>query len=302
MNAFAARVRAACRALDSHVCVGLDPRAENLPAEFGVSPNSTDAEIALAYEDFCDAALTAIEGNTAVVKPQIAFFEALGAPGIRAFWNVVTAARSRGFIVIADVKRGDIDSTSRAYGDAYFPAGAARLNRRVDAVTLNPYMGIDAIVPVLAAARQADGGVFVLVKTSNPSAAMIQDLVADGMPVHEHVATMLRGLVTTIDPSGFGDVGAVIGATQKGQLARARILLPSSWILIPGVGAQGGALEDVVAAFDDEGSGALVNLSRAILFPWLADGRPRGDSNWRQMIRAASESWRDRLRSALNER
>jgi orotidine-5'-phosphate decarboxylase len=210
------------------------------------------------------AALIAAAGPACVaVKPQVACFERLGAPGWAALHRVAAAAQAAGLLVVADGKRGDIDVTAAAYAQAFFGGTPAPFGHvpglGADAVTVNPYMGLDAMQPFV----DAGGGVFVLVRTSNPGAADLEDLATDGGErVWERVARLVDRL----------DVHAVVGATVPEHLARARELMPRAVFLLPGIGAQGGRVEDLAPAFAPGRAGGLVTASRSIAAAYEATG------------------------------
>ena len=203
------------------------------------------------------------------VKPQLARFEALGAPGWRALEAVTAAARDAGLLVIADGKRGDVPVSAAAYADALFvttptPWGEVD-GLGADAATLNPLLGEDSLEPLLAGAAEAGAGVFVLVRTSNPGAAELLDLETQDGPLHERIAASVAGLADRLAGSGdLSGVGAVVGATEPRFLARLRELMPRAILLLPGVGAQGGAVEDLGAAFASGSASALVTASRGV--------------------------------------
>jgi orotidine-5'-phosphate decarboxylase len=217
----------------------------------------------------------------------MAFFEALRTEGFRAFEAVCVHARSLGIPVIIDGKRGDIGTTAAAYARAYLEA-TEKGPPLGDALTVNAWLGSDGVLPFLDAARPHGGGIFVLVKTSNPSSCEVQDLECEGTPLYEHMATLVRSWNTPIGASGYGPVGAVVGATWPDHLVWLRKLLPGSILLLPGYGAQGAGPEDVVGGFDDEGVGALVSASRSLTFPWATDG-------------AAPRDWEGRVLTVVNE-
>ncbi len=261
---FADRVIDACREKNSRLVVGLDPHWSLLPekhkARFG--PDAVDEVI----DSFLGGAIEACLPHAAAFKPQIAFFERFGLVGFRALTRVLARLRQAGAIVILDAKRNDIGSTAEAYAGAYFGDSAGPAAFPCDALTVNAYLGGDGVAPFL---RQPRHGVFALVKTSNPSSGELQDLaLADGGSV---AAAMARLTATwcapTVGASGYGNAGAVIGATYPDHMRALRGLMPRSLILVPGYGAQGGSDDAVRAAFDGEGYGALINSSRGILFP-----------------------------------
>jgi orotidine-5'-phosphate decarboxylase len=272
--AFSDRLRQAILSADSVVVAGLDPTPAVLPPTFDAIDRNNNDLLAGAYADFCLGLIDIARGRVAAVKPNIAFFEALGIPGLSAYARICAAAHQAGLLVIGDVKRGDIGSTAAAYaegllGDGLDTARPGRLGPH-DALTLNPFLGTDSVGPFLERARLSGSGVFILVRTSNPSAKELQELpLASGGTVADAVARMVTSWAGTGD--GYSDVGAVVGATSATELVRLRGLLPRSWLLVPGYGAQGGSADDVAGAFDADGLGAIVNASRSIMAAWKAE-------------------------------
>ena len=262
------------------LCVGLDPRVESLPSSLrGLPP-------AEAVERFCQRCLELCRPYSGVVKPQAAFFELLGAEGLAAMGRVIDEAKAKGYFVILDAKRGDIASTAQAYADAAFRVWKA------DALTVNPYLGRDAVEPFIETARATGGGLFVLVRTSNPGSALFQELNVDGQPLYRHVATAVAEWnATGLGECGLGDVGAVVGATHPTELAELRAALPDAWLLVPGYGAQGGTAADVKAAYRTDGLGAIINSSRGVTFPFKPD-----DVDWEKKIEAAAAKAQGELR------
>lgn len=289
---FADRLAAACRAKGNALCVGIDPRWDALPAEIRAchSDGSLTA-MAAAFTHFSARLLEIVAPLVPIVKLQSAFFEACGAAGFLAQQQVLRWARERGLIAILDNKRNDIASTAEAYADAAF-AGALVNGARVpvweaDALTINPYLGRDAVEPFLASARQVNGGVFVLVRTSNKGAGQFQDLECRGMPLYQYVAKAVGAWTKeNLGACGYGDVGAVVGATHPAELATLRQLIPQTIFLVPGYGAQGGSAADVAAAFRDDGLGAIVNSSRGIIACFKPD-EPRWEEAIEKATRAA---------------
>lgn len=261
--------------------LGLDPDPGALWPGSGGSAleDGVPAErAAQAVERHCRAVIDATAEACVAVKPQLARFELLGAPGWAALEAVATHARERGLLVIADGKRGDIDVTARAYagaliGGAQTPFGTV-LGLGADLVTVNPLMGVDALEPFVTAAREASAGVLVLVRTSNPGAADVEDLpLQGGGTVWEALAAIVDRLgADGIGESGLSDVGAVVGATRPEHLARARELMGRATFLLPGVGAQGGRVEDLAPAFAPGRSGGLVSASRSIVDAYRSTG------------------------------
>lgn len=289
MTHFADRLTEACRAKGNALCVGLDPRWDMLPMELRRNTSELDLEhVAHAYGTFCLNVLDLVAPLVPVVKPQSAFFEACGPYGVAALAKVLRVAREMALLTILDNKRNDIASTGEAYADAAL-AGTLIEGKRhpvwaADSMTINPYLGRDAVEPFLKSARAVHGGVFVLVCTSNPGAGQFQDLVCDGKPLYQHVGQAVASWSNeNLGACGLGDVGAVVGATHPQELAQLRAMLPEVPFLIPGYGAQGGSAADVAAGFRPDGTGAIVNSSRGI----IASFRPE-DTNWRTAIEKAT--------------
>jgi orotidine-5'-phosphate decarboxylase len=270
----------------SQIVLGLDPDPNALwPATGelargrGISAEGSSVErAASAVIGHCQALIDAAAPACVAVKPQLACFERLGAPGRTALEVVAEHARSHGLLVIADGKRGDIDVTARAYAGALFggvetPFGTVA-GLGADMVTVNPLMGGDSIEPFVSAAREVGAGVLALVRTSNPGAADIEDLeLAGGGAVWERLAGIVDELgAPGVGEMGLSDVGAVVGATAPGHLARARELMPNATFLLPGVGAQGGRVEDLAPAFAPGRAGGLVTASRSIANAYAAHG------------------------------
>ena len=281
MPHFADRLADAVRAKGNPLCVGLDPRWDSLPLEIRMRHGGQSLQaVAAAYEEFGGRVLDIVAPVVPVVKPQSAFFEACGPDGMAVMQRLLRRARGLGLLTILDAKRNDIASTAAAYADAAFEVWGA------DALTVNPYLGRDAVEPFLQSARNAGAGVFVLVRTSNPGAGLFQDLVADGRPVYQHVAEAVASWAReNVGRCGLGDVGAVVGATYPAELASLRRLTPDVVFLIPGYGAQGGGAADVAPAFREDGMGAVVNSSRGVLFPFKPD-----DPAWERRIEEAARS------------
>src|SRR5215207_8295007 len=269
ISAFGDRLAEAIERKRSQLVVGLDPRLDLLPVEL-----RADAPHAVA------------------IKPQLAFFEALGPDGMRALEEVCAYARAAGLLVIADGKRGDIGSTARAYAAAYLQprAGAGAL---ADALTVNPYLGSDSLEPFLAACRRQGAGIFCLVKTSNEGGADVQDLVLrDGRQLWQHVARLVGEWgEDLVGERGLSSVGAVVGATHPRAVGEARRILPRAILLLPGVGAQGATPADVARAFTSGPASALVTVSRAVMY-----ASRHSNADWRtaagsEAARLKTEVW-----------
>lgn len=280
---FADRLIERVRAKRSHAVVGLDPSLRQLPAflrdEAARRHGATPRGAAWAMVEFNRLLIRAVAPHVAMVKPQSAFYEVYGEHGIAAFWETVRMARAAGLIVIGDVKRGDIGTTAEAYAHSFFgsPEPLATWENPenwVDSVTVNPYMGSDAIVPFIARARARGGGVFILVKTSNPSAGELQDQpLFSGELVSTQIARLVDQIgISELGESGYSLAGAVVGATYPEDLARLRAEMERAIILVPGYGAQGGTAADVVNAFNADGLGAVVSASRSVMYAFAKAG------------------------------
>lgn len=290
-NHFADRLAVACRAKGNALCVGIDPRWESLPAELRKHHiGDTLVAVAAALTEFSLHVLEIVAPLVPIVKPQSAFFEACGPAGFLGQQRVLQRARELGLITILDSKRNDIASTAEAYADAAF-AGSVFDGKRLpvweaDALTINPYLGRDAVEPFLASARKVQAGVFVLVRTSNKGAGLFQDLESKGKPVYQHVAEAVGTWANdNLGQCGYGDVGAVVGATHPAELASLRQLIPQTIFLVPGYGAQGGSAADTAAGFRADGLGAIINSSRGIIACFKQD-----DPAWEAKIEAATRT------------
>jgi orotidine-5'-phosphate decarboxylase len=287
-ESLSARLAAAIRAKRTPVVVGLDPRWESLPDTLRHAADETAAGKAAAYARFCRDVIDVVAPLIAAVKPQVAFFEELGPLGLTSLATVIAYARQHGLLVIVDAKRSDIGSTAAAYAAVYFGKEAAW---PADALTVSPYLGDDSLAPFVDAARQNGGGLFVLVKTSNPGGGQFQDLVSEGKPLYRHVAAHVERLAAEdAGPTGYGSVGAVVGATYPAQLAELRSAMPHAWLLIPGYGSQGATAKDVAAGFDASGLGAIVNNSRGIIFAHTRKEYAHfGPDRWQSAVEVATK-------------
>jgi len=277
---FADRLIARVEATRSHLVVGLDPDLRELPPELldGVEDL---AGAARAVEAFATAVIDGVADLVPAVKPQSAFFEALGSAGVAALERVEAHAAAAGLLVIEDAKRGDIGNTMAAYAAAAL--GRVRVSEDVelpvhdaDAVTVSPYLGPESLAPMIDVARRFGKGLFVLVRTSNPSSGELQDVPGpDGALLHERVARMVDELgAGGVGERGYADVGAVTGLTYPEQAPALRALMPRAILLVPGLGAQGGRPEDFARFLDDDGLGAVAAASRSIAGGWRGRGEP----------------------------
>jgi orotidine-5'-phosphate decarboxylase len=305
---FADRIIERARELQTAVCVGIDPRYEMLPE--GLRARAKDVSddpakrAAWSYAECAARVIEATAPYACAVKPQAAFFESLGTPGYEALEKTVKCARGAGLPVILDAKRADIGSTSAAYAEASFGGreieGTLLPGLDADALTVNPYFGTDGIAPFLKACDERDRGLFVLVRTSNPTAAELQDVLVSGeggimVPLWRRVAALVaRWGEPRTGKYGYSLVGAVGGATTPETLREVRSALPRSILLVPGYGAQGGTAGNVVNAFDASGEGAIVNASRSIVFA-------KRDAATVHELAAAAAVAAEKMRDAINE-
>lgn len=272
------------------VCVGLDTMHTYLPAEFRVDQSKPLKSIARAILDFNREILDSVADLVPSVKVQVAYYEQYGAPGMKAFEKTVAYAKKMGLTVIADVKRNDIGSTAAAYSSAYL--GGVKIGEErffpcdADCITVNPYLGIDGVQPFLNDCKKYNKGIFILVKTSNPSSGEFQDLKVNRKTVYQRVADKVDEWGKNLmGEYGYSNVGAVVGATYPEQAADLRRRHPSTFFLIPGYGAQGATAEDIAVNFDANGLGGVINSSRGIL---LAYRQPKYQGmNFKEAARAA---------------
>jgi orotidine-5'-phosphate decarboxylase len=287
---FTDQLAAAVRRTGNAVCVGLDPRWEQLPWPITTGRENEPNGHADAYLDFCCGVIDVVAPLVPVVKPQMAFFEELGPSGMTALAEVIRYAQERGLLVILDGKRNDIGSTAEAYARGLLGRGVSPWG--ADCLTVSPYLGEDSLTPFVDVARERSAGLFVLVKTSNPGGGMLQDLVANNQTVYRHVASLVEKFsAETAGESGYGLAGAVVGATYPEQLAELRAAMPHTWFLVPGFGSQGGAAKDVAPAFDANRMGAVINNSRGIIFAHAKKeyAETFGDQHWQKAVEAATK-------------
>ncbi len=273
---------------------GSEPEADRAPTPAQGSSSAAAHAAAAAVQAHCCALIDATAHACVAVKPQLARFEVFGAAGREALGAVAAHARAAGLLVIADGKRGDIDVTAQAYASSLFggldtPFGHVD-GLGADMATVNPLMGMDALEPFVSAARACGAGVLVLVRTSNPGAADVEDLrVEGGARVWERLAAMVEELGRpAVGDAGLSDVGAVVGATEPRHLSRARELMGAATFLLPGVGAQGGRVEDLAPAFAPGRAGGLVSASRSI-----ADAHRKAGGTPAAAARAEAERLRE---------
>ena len=257
--------------------MGLDPRFDMLPKCVTDKYDKTLEGVSKAILEYNKALIDETCDIIPAVKPQIAFYEMFGIPGLEAFKETCKYAKEKGMIVIADIKRGDIGSTAQGYSNAFL--GKTKIGDHeesifdVDFVTVNPYMGTDCVKPFVEDCKKYDKGIFILVKTSNPSSGELQDLkLENGKEVYMQVAELVEKWgEDLVGKYGYSSVSAVVGATYPEQLEQIRSKAPHTYFLIPGYGAQGGKAEDIALGFDKNGLGGIVNASRSLMCAYKSE-------------------------------
>ena len=293
---FAAQLVERVERLQSRLLVGIDPHEDRLPAEL----RTLDVQRALTQ--FGHGVVEAVTDSAVAVKVQIAFFERHGVPGWMALQGVLEYAHGRGVPVVLDAKRGDIGSTAAAYADAFLGERPDTPGPHVSALTVNPYLGCDSLEPFVQRAVEHGKGLFVLARTSNPGGADFQEQLVSGSgerePLYLRVARKVGALNEGfVHRSGYGPVGLVAGATFPEQLASVRASSPHSWLLVPGIGAQGGKAEDLAGAFDSAGYGVLPTASRSITF-----AEPQRNETWTEAVARSAIEHRDSIETALSRK
>ena len=289
--------------------IGLDPRYEQIPKCIKEKYEETKEGVAKAIIEFNKRIIDSIKDIIPAVKPQIAFYEKYGIEGMKAFEETCKYAKKQGMIVVADIKRGDIGPTAQSYSDAFL--GRTKIGKTeeaifdVDFVTLNPYMGIDSIKPFIEDCKKYNKGVFILVKTSNPSSKDIQDLKLE---TKEKVFEKVAKLVETWGEDqrgeyGYSSISAVVGATHKEDLKDIRKLAPHTFFLIPGYGAQGGKAEDIALGFDKNGIGGIVNASRSLINAYNSEmwKHKFKEEEFEKAIRSESLRMKEELNKAIKD-
>lgn len=275
--------------------VGIDPEYEKLPACYKTDdPAPHDAVLQWAMD-----VIDAVRDIVPAVKPQIAFFEVYGADGIRIHQKIVEYAHRSGLLVIDDSKRGDIGNTARAYAYAHL-AKNGPLN--ADFLTISPFLGTDSILPFLEVARRDGKGLFVLVKTSNPGSALISEAVTEGGKTLRAVLAeyVRKEGEEMVGKHGYSSLGAVVGATYPKEARELRGIMNTSFFLVPGYGAQGGEVSDILPCFNADGLGAIVNSSRGVLYHHLLDPQFDGTrESYLKIVKQQAERMRDEIYCAL---
>ena len=292
---------------DNKTVIGLDPRYEMIPECIKSKYPQNLIGVSEAIIEFNKKLIDATYDIIPAVKPQIAFYEMYGLEGIRAFKETCEYAKEKGMLVIADIKRGDIGTTAKAYSNAFL--GKTKIEEKeigiydVDFVTLNPYMGIDSIKPFIEDCEKYNKGVFILIKTSNPSSKEIQDLkLEDGEELYTKVAQLVEKWGENLRGKyGYSSISAVVGATYPKELQNLRKIAPHTFFLIPGYGAQGGKAKDIALGFDKNGIGGIVNSSRGLIYAYKSDlwKDKYAEEDFAKATRAEAIRMRDELNQAI---
>ena len=284
----------------NHTVVGLDPKLDYLPGHLMTEPIDGAAAVAEAFFSFNKTIIDNVYDIVPAVKPQIAFYEQYGAAGFECYLKTCEYAKQKGLLVIGDVKRSDIGSTAEAYSDFYL--GNNKWSAETDCITINPYLGADSIKPFVKNCEKHGKGLYILVKTSNKSSVDIQDLESGGKKIYEHVAELVIKLGEgLIGKYGYSSIGAVVGATFRGDSIRLREIMKRNYFLVPGYGAQGGTAEDTAVCFNEDGLGALVNSSRGIIAAYKSEGYKErfGEKEFGLAAREAAMAMRDDINKEL---
>ena len=294
--------------MNNPTVIGLDPRYDMLPECIKNKYGTDLKDICKAILEYNYKLIDSVYDIIPAVKPQIAFYEMFGTDGIEVFSQTCKYAKSKGMIVIADMKRGDIGTTAQGYSNAAIgktPVGEKSYSIfDVDFVTVNPYLGTDGIKPFVEDCKKYNKGIFVLVKTSNKSSGELQDLrLENGKTIYEIVAELVNEWgKDLIGEYGYSSISSVVGATYPKQLEELRKIMPASYFLIPGYGAQGGKAEDIALGFDEKGLGGIVNASRSLMCAWKSDRWKDNftDEQFAEATRAEAIRMRDELNQAIN--
>lgn len=284
--------------------MGLDPRYDMIPESIRTKYSEDIEGACKAILEFNKELIDSVYDIVPAVKPQIAFYEMFGIEGIKVFNETCKYAKQKGMIIIADVKRGDIGSTAAGYSNAYLgktPIGEEKVSiYDVDFVTVNPYLGIDGVKPFIDDCKEYGKGIFILVKTSNKSSGELQDLkLENGTTIYEKVAELVNSWgEDLVGEYGYSSVGAVVGATYPIQIKELREIMPKTYFLIPGYGAQGGKAEDIALGFKD-GIGGIVNASRSLMAAYKSDRWK--DKYSEKEFGKATRAEAIRMRDELNE-
>ncbi|WP_443769934.1 orotidine-5'-phosphate decarboxylase [Anaerostipes sp.] len=293
--------------LDAPIVVGLDPMLDYVPQHIQKAAFDQYGETlegaAEAIWQYNKGIIDSIYDLIPAVKPQIAMYEQFGVPGLVAFNKTCEYAKSKGLVIIGDIKRGDIGSTSKAYAIGH--VGKVKVGSKSyhgfceDFVTVNPYLGSDGVRPFMEVCKEEKKGMFILVKTSNPSSGEFQDQEINGKPLYEMVAEKVAGWGEELMGDSYSYVGAVVGATYPKMGEALRKIMPKAYILVPGYGAQGGQAKDLAPFFNEDGLGAIINSSRGIICAYKQDAYSRfGAEHYAEASRQAVLDMKEDLKQA----
>lgn len=301
---FADQLLDAIKEKGSPVCVGIDPDYEKLPKELAVA-GVDEIDQLEPIGRFCKEVLQIVAPVVPAVKVQSAYFERYGWQGVKLYSEIISMANDLDLVTIGDVKRNDIGSTAKAYALGHLRGVQTTFGPTIDvpdAITVNGYFGKDGLQPFIDQAAETGRGVFVLVRTSNPSAGVIQDLADGGGKVYEHMARHVAGLGSAlgmIGANGYSCLGAVVGATWPKEARELRTLMPQQIFLVPGYGAQGATATDCAASFKPDGTGAIVNASRSVIFAY--NDKKYADTDWKSAILQAAKEFAKDIANAVDK-
>lgn len=275
--------------------VGLDPQEYLIPKCIYEPYIDHEEGMGEVLWQFNKLVIDALSPIIPAIKPQIAFYEQWGVMGLKAYEKTIAYAKEKDLIVLGDIKRGDVASTAKAYAKAHLTGDFA-----CDAVTINPYLGRDSVEPFLELCKSHSKGIFVLVKTSNPSSGEIQNLISSNKTIYMHIADTVKSWGQDfIGGYGYSAIGAVVGATYPKESQELRREMPSTFFLVPGYGAQGGKAEDILHSFDNKGLGAIVNSSRGILGAYREEGENPSLEAFQSSLIKAAEKMKKELMDVL---
>ena len=283
---FADKITLKTREIGSPLCLGLDPHSNLIPKLFKKGLNELSIK---NIEDFLFEIIDIAKDKVVALKPQVAFFEQWGPDGMSLLVKISNLAKENNIPIIMDAKRGDIGSTSKAYAKAWL---GEKSFFKANAITINPWMGVETLLPFIKLANKTNAGVFILLKTSNPGSKDLQDLKVDGKKVFLHLSEKLKGIIeSNLGESGFSNIGIVVGATKPKDAILIRKVLPKALFLVPGYGAQGAKPSEALKSLIIKNKvyeGGLINSSRNILFP-KGSNQQTNLSNWKKLIKFALE-------------
>jgi orotidine-5'-phosphate decarboxylase len=305
---FADQLVKACDEKNTFLMLGLDPQPEAIPAfvaeRFAEPTISPEDFISQTLTYYCQLIIDACLPHVAVAKPNIAFFERLFQPGLCAWHNVCKYLNEKKLLTVADVKRGDIANTAQAYADALLAPSVSLFGREIqniklDAVTVNPFLGFDTVEPFLGSCKKENKGLFLLCRTSNPGAIEMQSFSKNNQTLSQAVAKQAHAWgMEMLGASGYSSLGVVVGATYPEEARELRSLMPRNIFLIPGAGTQGADMSMACAGFDSHGKGAIINVSRALVKDLQ---NCRSEEEFKTIVEQRAETFKNQINQALNK-